>query len=324
MLAETAFIEALRETPDDPALRLVYADWLDDAGDTRGELIRLQCELDRTPLDNPRRNILHQAIRDLCLERQSDWLAPLRRRVLGWQKARVQFGLIENVAMSPTAFLKHAEAGLFDEMPHLVGVCLEGAEKPMERALASPYIARLKALALRVGGFIKTGGLIDRLASLPTVRNLTSLNLAGGRWGDEAIAGLLASPHFEKIRRLNLQNNALTSEIALPLARSPWLPRLEMLALGTRWEPAANQIGDLGIRIFTESAPGLRLRWLDLAENGLNDSSAWDLANASCLGSIECLFLWGNSFTTAGRTALESRFPNRVFHARCEPDCVCQ
>jgi uncharacterized protein (TIGR02996 family) len=63
MLAESAFIEALRETPDDFSLRLVYADWLDEAGDSRGELIRLQCELDGTPLGNPQRNVLHQAIR---------------------------------------------------------------------------------------------------------------------------------------------------------------------------------------------------------------------------------------------------------------------
>jgi uncharacterized protein (TIGR02996 family) len=113
MVSESAFIDALRETPDDLALRLVYADWLDDAGDSRGELVRLQCELDRTPLGQPRRNVLCQAIRDLCRDCQSDWLAPLKRRVLGWQKARFQFGLVENVVMSPTAFLKHAEAGLF-------------------------------------------------------------------------------------------------------------------------------------------------------------------------------------------------------------------
>ena len=46
MPAESAFVDAIRETPDDRTLRLVYADWLDEAGDSRGELIRLQCELD--------------------------------------------------------------------------------------------------------------------------------------------------------------------------------------------------------------------------------------------------------------------------------------
>src|SRR5688572_25031292 len=81
MLSESAFIDALRETPDDLALRLVYADWLDEAGDSRGELVRLQCELDRTPLGEPRRQVLHQALRELYDRWQSDWLAPLRQRL---------------------------------------------------------------------------------------------------------------------------------------------------------------------------------------------------------------------------------------------------
>jgi uncharacterized protein (TIGR02996 family) len=37
-----AFVLAIAQSPDDDS-RLMYADWLDDRGDPRGELIRVQC-----------------------------------------------------------------------------------------------------------------------------------------------------------------------------------------------------------------------------------------------------------------------------------------
>jgi uncharacterized protein (TIGR02996 family) len=47
MSDDTAFLHAVIEHPDDDGPRLVYADWLDEQGDPRGEFIRVQCELAR-------------------------------------------------------------------------------------------------------------------------------------------------------------------------------------------------------------------------------------------------------------------------------------
>lgn len=38
---EQAFLQAMQENPEDNTLRLVFADWLEERGDPRGELIRL-------------------------------------------------------------------------------------------------------------------------------------------------------------------------------------------------------------------------------------------------------------------------------------------
>jgi hypothetical protein len=116
----------------------------------------------------------------------------------------------------------------------------------------------------------------------------------------------------------------LTSEIASALRDSPYLPRLEMLALGTRWQFGHNSLSDWGVRNFTTSLPALQVRWLDLSANDLSDSSAWDLANSTSFDHIECLYLGGNVFGKASQTALEARFPGRVFSARSEPECLCQ
>lgn len=40
---ELAFIAAIHENPRDDAIRLIFADWLEERGDPYGEFIRLQC-----------------------------------------------------------------------------------------------------------------------------------------------------------------------------------------------------------------------------------------------------------------------------------------
>jgi uncharacterized protein (TIGR02996 family) len=47
---DRAFLDAIRESPDDDTPRLVYADWLDDHDEpARATFIRVQCELARLP-----------------------------------------------------------------------------------------------------------------------------------------------------------------------------------------------------------------------------------------------------------------------------------
>jgi uncharacterized protein (TIGR02996 family) len=52
---EAGFLDAIAAAPEDDAVRLIFADWMDERGDPRGAFIRLQVELARAPLDDPRR-----------------------------------------------------------------------------------------------------------------------------------------------------------------------------------------------------------------------------------------------------------------------------
>jgi uncharacterized protein (TIGR02996 family) len=47
MSEESAFLDAVRTNPEDIATRLVYADWLEERGDARGEYLRLEAEVER-------------------------------------------------------------------------------------------------------------------------------------------------------------------------------------------------------------------------------------------------------------------------------------
>jgi uncharacterized protein (TIGR02996 family) len=41
---QRAFLQAILDDPDDNSVRLIFADWLDDHGDPRGDIIRAQCQ----------------------------------------------------------------------------------------------------------------------------------------------------------------------------------------------------------------------------------------------------------------------------------------
>jgi uncharacterized protein (TIGR02996 family) len=40
-----AFLDAIADHPEDASVRLVFADWLEERGDPRAELMRLQAQL---------------------------------------------------------------------------------------------------------------------------------------------------------------------------------------------------------------------------------------------------------------------------------------
>jgi len=54
---EQAFLQAMQENPEDTALRLVFADWLEERGDARGELIRLLHTLTQSIKVRGRKNL---------------------------------------------------------------------------------------------------------------------------------------------------------------------------------------------------------------------------------------------------------------------------
>jgi len=66
---ERGFLQAMLEHPEDKALRLVFADWLDERADPRGELIRLLHTLtqsvevpDRIQLEDRLRTLLGSGV----------------------------------------------------------------------------------------------------------------------------------------------------------------------------------------------------------------------------------------------------------------------
>jgi uncharacterized protein (TIGR02996 family) len=69
-MSEDAFIRAVLASPEDASPRLIYADWLEERGDPRGEYLRLLCALDGRPEADPQAVKLRKRLR--ALERSID------------------------------------------------------------------------------------------------------------------------------------------------------------------------------------------------------------------------------------------------------------
>ncbi len=77
MSDESAFVRAILADPGDAALRLIYADWLEESGGPEGlpraEYLRIECELDRLPKGGGRRYPLNVRLRQLRRLVGDDW-----------------------------------------------------------------------------------------------------------------------------------------------------------------------------------------------------------------------------------------------------------
>jgi uncharacterized protein (TIGR02996 family) len=78
---DAGFLRAILAAPDDAALRLVYADWLDERGDPRGEYLRCRCARAALRPEDPKHAALLR--REQELRRQSPAvILPWERRLL--------------------------------------------------------------------------------------------------------------------------------------------------------------------------------------------------------------------------------------------------
>src|SRR5689334_17143665 len=79
MSQEDHFLQAIYQDPADDAVRLIYADWLEENGrPERAEFIRLQCEQARLPKADPRKPELGARAVQLLEQHAEEWLRPLR------------------------------------------------------------------------------------------------------------------------------------------------------------------------------------------------------------------------------------------------------
>jgi uncharacterized protein (TIGR02996 family) len=74
MSVEEGFIRAVLKAPEDEARRLVYADWLEERGDCRGEYLRVQVELLRFVQEGRDAKGLHERYKNLRSTIDPNWV----------------------------------------------------------------------------------------------------------------------------------------------------------------------------------------------------------------------------------------------------------
>jgi uncharacterized protein (TIGR02996 family) len=264
---EQAFLEAIRRRPGSGAERLVYADWLTDQGNPRGEFMHLQYQARHLPGGSPQRLDLEARAHDLLLQHEADWLGPLLGQIGNWEW---RDGLIDWVTVPAKVFLANAKHWL-PALP-LLGVHLRQARKHIAR------LARCKQLQHVNGLFLGDNDLHDAdlqvLAGSPHLGQVRSLYLQSNRFGPDGVKALAESPNLPRMRRLNLGHNFIGDEGLESLARSPHLKRLRALYL------TMTGVTGAGLRALASSPLLSRLLILDVGMNRLEPGSLAELAAA--------------------------------------------
>src|SRR4051812_36241893 len=78
---DEAFLSAIRTQPTDTTSRLVYADWLDERDDPRGEYLRLLCAATGWAKAAENRERIVARLQELRAEFDPEWLAVVQHGV---------------------------------------------------------------------------------------------------------------------------------------------------------------------------------------------------------------------------------------------------
>jgi uncharacterized protein (TIGR02996 family) len=324
---EDGFLHDILAHPDDDAPRLIYADWLDERNDPRGEFIRVQCALAYLSVEDPRRWPLEQGEEELLREHETKWLP----KDIGSARCVFRRGFVAEITLYIHDFLSVAESSI--EQTPLQHVCLRGPINTAEMQRArestgwkevaqSPLLARLQSLSLAFPLDFEGWRSLHESTHLA---NLTDLKIiASGRHEDIVIdwAALTNRPALRSLtlcqnalnlvdlpalancssltglRELNLNDNHLTHEAARVLAEGRLLHQLEVLHLGS------NLLGDTGALIIREWPALPRLTRLSLGHNRIFPAGIQKLAKARALRGLISLDLFGNISSDDGTSQL--------------------
>ena len=236
--------------PEDDALRLVYADCLEENGDAeRAEFVRVQCELARLRCDSPeydnRAGALELRERELETRHRREWVAELGPPGDGHADFWFRRGLVGIVGCAVSDFVEYAEAVL-DSAP-VETVSLRGVTSGNVTRLAwHPAVARVRGVeflmdqtpAEVVARFFE-GVRPGRLRTVSLTTQAVNSSVPGWHERNVTLAGVLARcPGLAGLKRLRLSHAGVGDEGGLALARSPHLGGLEFLGLaGNAFSP---------------------------------------------------------------------------------------
>lgn len=138
-----ALLDAIRDRPDDDAPRLIYADWIEEHGDTeRAKFIRTQCALARLPYWHPEQQRLAKEATSLFKRNRRRWLVNLPRE----SKNHFERGFLQDVPLTGRQFQDSIQE-LWRIEP-VATLRLRGSAQEWQTALQNPLVQQLRGLIL--------------------------------------------------------------------------------------------------------------------------------------------------------------------------------
>jgi uncharacterized protein (TIGR02996 family) len=175
MPEDKGLYQTILDNPDDDTPRLVYADWLEEHGDSlQAQFIRADCELARLPRRDPRRDEAWKRQHALWLQYEPTW----RKALPDWTwylRIQLRRGFGGVVYTSAYNFLKHGKR-LMRFMP-IQEASLGNATPYLERLTRFPPLEKLRTLVLGAVNLDDRGARL--LVDCPHFTNLHELIVPG-------------------------------------------------------------------------------------------------------------------------------------------------
>lgn len=309
---------AIRAAPDDRALRLVYADWLMERGDPRGEWLALSCgQATEDDAREMRRRALWQAFgkRWEIEDQLNDGIAISYRDGFPYSATLSPDNahLAPRLARYPlhTLDLTHFDrsVGVFTNSPVLEPVrqlSLSGVERVSEADLVAfldaPALRRLEYLAIRTqmgaDAFWRALARYRRRSQLKHLDLGIELDEERARWVGQSL------PALESLWCQDLASDAPLRALAATATF-----RLRELHIDDRDHGSAPRLSDAAIADVLASPIASALTRLGLYDCNLGARTAAELARLSCASTLQHLRLRTRGNATIARGLADCRFP---------------
>ena len=293
---ESALLAAVRDNPEDDLPRWAYADLLEESGQPQAlalaELIRAQCDQSLwsiCPLySRPQRSC--QRAEQILREHGTAWIAALPQAQgveyefhRGWPRVVVDdFRAFRRVAPSLV------------EKPEVFQLRLRRLSG-IEAMLSCPELARFTSLSLERTR--RNGRAIGMLTDCPHLSGIAELRLGGTGVGYDEATAIANSPHFARLRAVDLSINDLGGSAAFVFIHFVGkCPDMKKVSLG------ANDIHK-AVHMIAHAAPPT-LTALYLNSNPLGDWGLMDLVHRPNLSGLTTLDLSACSITSDGALTL--------------------
>jgi uncharacterized protein (TIGR02996 family) len=215
MTDREALLRSVIDSPEDDAPRLVFADWLEEHGETqRAEFIRVGCEYERLLKESPRWQQLHGWITAMLSTKYAKaWYAELPKLLgIHWWEFRRGFVESANVVVAK-AFINSQEQ-IFAATPISSLTFQHIPRQVLGEVLASPLLGRLRKLNLS-GNHIGDDG-VELVAGCPYLTGLKALELRNVGMSERGRQALRDAPYLGKDISLDTsEERSLAAQAAL-------------------------------------------------------------------------------------------------------------
>jgi len=226
---QIAFLNAICTNPNDDLARLVYADWIEEQGDSaRAEFIRIQIERFRSASNDREARQLSWREYELLREHEYDWRQELPEQLQS--HAIFRRGFVYRIECSLRELLEATRDHILRDPVEVLSVYVDSLDPEWLAYHPPPLTLPLSDLQIRcplsVGPLLVTA--LVRYGPFPRLKRL---RIADANFGDDGVSLLRATPTFPEVNELDLSFCGIGDRGAEELAESEWLTQLTSLRL---------------------------------------------------------------------------------------------